>query len=71
MVAACSVARAFPIRMARTARSTLPPSMGKAGIMLSSTRMMLAPATLAAMDTAGFSICVRFLRVEARPQPEQ
>ena len=71
MVAATSVARALPIHMARSARNTRPPSMGKAGIMLNRTRMMLAPATLAAMETAGISILREIFRVEARAEPEQ
>ena len=47
-----------PRRKASSARSTRPPSIGKAGIRLKSTRKMLTPARRARKPGPGFSICV-------------
>ena len=71
MVAATSVARALPIRMARSARSTRPPSMGKAGIMLNSDENDIGAGDLGGQRHGRVVDLREILRVEPRAKPEQ
>src|SRR3712207_4339843 len=65
--AAIRVASAWFMRMARTARSTRPPSIGKAGMRLNTTRKMLAAASRARRPARGFSISV--MAAPSKPVP--
>src|SRR5712671_5274292 len=59
MVAAISVARTWPRRIASSARSTRPPSIGKAGIMLNTARKRLTSARRSIIDTLGLSMAAK------------
>ena len=59
MVAATSVARTWPRRVASRARSTRPPSMGNAGIRLNSARNRLTSARRSTSETLLLSTAAR------------
>ena len=60
--AATAVARTRPMRKASRARSTRPPSVGKAGIMLNSTSRTLTAASRPVSDICAASICAMSVR---------
>src|SRR5215813_5689504 len=74
MKAAISVARTKPRRVASSARSTRPPSIGNAGIMLNSARKRFTAASRSTSETAELStapVAHAELRAGKQHEPER